>query len=248
MPSRFYTADSIQNNHVSLIDEQAHHLLNVLRIKTGQEITVFDGSGVEATARVESMTKRDVQLEILERRAVDRELPAELTLAVAIPKGDRQKVLVEKLVEVGVACLIPIMTERSVAHPNEKALGRLRKSVIEASKQCERNRLMRIDAPCSFAELVASERFEQSSRLICTTHAAKTPIAQIVSEPGVRSIVVAIGPEGGFTRMENELAAANGFQAIQLGHRILRVETAAIVVATLLGIGAQTELAELRKE
>ena len=80
------------------------------------------------------------------------------------------------------------------------------------------------------------------------TAAAKTPIAQILSEPGVRSIVVAIGPEGGFTRMENELAAANGFQAIQLGHRILRVETAAIVVATLLGIGAQTELAELRKE
>ena len=248
MPSRFYTADSIQNDFVALIDEQAHHLMHVLRIKAGQEVTVFDGSGTEATARIESMTKRDVNLEILERRVVDRELPVELTLAVAIPKGDRQKVLVEKLVEVGVANLIPITTERSVAQPNDKAIQRLRKSVIEASKQCERNRLMQIETPCSFADLVTSERFADSSRLICTTHAAKSPISKFELADSSRSIVVAIGPEGGFTRMENESAAANGFQAIQLGHRILRVETAAIVVAALLGIGAQTELAVLRED
>ena len=155
MSSRFYTADSIQNDRVGLVEEQAHHLLHVLRIKAGQEVTVFDGSGTEATARVESLNKREVQLEILQRRAVDRELPIELTLAVAIPKGDRQKVLVEKLVELGVTALVPITTERSVAQPNDKALGRLRKSVIEASKQCERNRLMQIESPRTFAELVA---------------------------------------------------------------------------------------------
>ena len=248
MSSRFYTADSIQNDRVGLVEEQAHHLLHVLRIKAGQEVTVFDGSGTEATARVESLNKREVQLEILQRRAVDRELPIELTLAVAIPKGDRQKVLVEKLVELGVTALVPITTERSVAQPNDKALGRLRKSVIEASKQCERNRLMQIESPCTFAELVADERFADSRRLVCTTHAATIPISEIAGQRSTGSTIVAIGPEGGFTAAENELAASTGFQAIQLGHRILRVETAAIVAATLLGIGAETELVALREK
>ena len=106
---------------------------------------------------------------------------------------------------------------------------------------------MQIESPRTFAELVADERFADSRRLICTTHAATIPISEIAGERSTKSMVAAIGPEGGFTAAENELAASSGFQAIQLGHRILRVETAAIVAATLLGIGAETELVELRE-
>ena len=246
MSSRFFTVDSIENDQVTLVDEQAHHLMHVLRIKVGQEVTVFDGSGLEAKAQVDSMTKRDVQLSILQRQSVDRELPVNLTLAVAIPKGDRQKVLVEKLVEIGVSTLIPITTERSVAQPKEKSLERLRKSVIEASKQCERNRLMCIESPRTVSQLIADGEFQTAQRMIATTHGATTPIANVKLDPAANQLLVVIGPEGGFTLSENETAAANGFQAIQLGHRILRVETAAIAVAAILGIGVQTEFAQLR--
>lgn len=237
----------IEQESVIIDGPSAHHMINVIRVSVGDEVMLFDGSGHEYSAVIAEVKKSKLTANITSRETVNRELPFELRVAVALPKGDRQKVLVEKLVELGVAALIPITTERSVAQPNDKALGRLRKSVIEASKQCERNRLMQIESPRTFAELVADERFADSRRLICTTHAATIPISEIAGERSTKSMVAAIGPEGGFTAAENELAASSGFQAIQLGHRILRVETAAIVAATLLGIGAETELVELRE-
>src|SRR5205823_8730666 len=87
------------------------------------------------------------ELSIIERREVSRELSFSLTLAVALPKGERQKWLIEKATELGVTRLVPLVTERGVAQPVESALDRLRRSVIEASKQCGRNRLLEIAAP-----------------------------------------------------------------------------------------------------
>ncbi len=234
MAHRFFCSESLQSDQAVLAEDQAHHLINVMRFKVGQEVVLFDGRNWEARAEIESMNRREVQLKILERSEVDRELPVVLVFAVALPKGDRQKFLIEKLVEVGVKSLIPLVTERSVAQPSDKAIGRLHKSVINACKQCERNRLMEIESSVRLAELCSDSKYTDYQKLIATTHGESTSIGQIV--PAMK-ILVAIGPEGGFSQTENELAQSNGFTAIRLGRSILRVETAAVVVAAIIGVG-----------
>ena len=100
-------------------------MIHVLRAKPGLEVILFDGSGLEFLARVERIERATVRLAVLERRAVDRESPLRLTLGVALPKGDRQRRLIEKATELGVARLVPLVTARSVAQPTAESLRRL---------------------------------------------------------------------------------------------------------------------------
>ncbi|HEX5102258.1 MAG TPA: RsmE family RNA methyltransferase, partial [Pirellulaceae bacterium] len=132
MSERFYVEPPIDLPHVTLTGDEFRHLAAVMRARPGDEVTLFDGSGAEFAARIVHIGKREARLEIIERREVSRELPLELTLAVALPKGERQKWLVEKLTELGVTRLVPLVTERGVAQPTIGAVDRLRRSVIEA--------------------------------------------------------------------------------------------------------------------
>jgi 16S rRNA (uracil1498-N3)-methyltransferase len=228
MSQRFFVETPIGGaDSARLTDAEAQHLTRVMRAKPGDEVTLFDGSGQEFTARVSAIGKSAVDLEIVDRRLVDRELPHPLTLAVSLPKGDRQKVLVEKLVELGVTRLIPLETERSVAEGTPTALARLRRQVIEASKQCGRNRLMEIAQPQTLAQLLA-EPPATPRRLL----AHPTGNAPKSSPPG--PALVAVGPEGGFTDAEVASATSSGWEIASLGPRILRIETAALALATLL--------------
>src|SRR4029078_8817654 len=123
---------------------EAHHLAQVMRAKCGDEVCLFDGSGFEFRASIRKIGRVEVEFEIVESRQVDREMARHITLAVSLPKGDRQRWLVEKTTELGVARLVPLVTRYSVAQPVGNATTRLRRAVIEASKQCGRNRLMEI--------------------------------------------------------------------------------------------------------
>jgi 16S rRNA (uracil1498-N3)-methyltransferase len=237
MSDRFFASQPVAGDRCSLTGDEARHLTAVMRAKVGQEIVVFDGSGAEFTARIGAIRKQGVDLEILERREISRELPVALTLAVALPKGDRQKWLVEKATELGVTRLVPLVTERGVAQPVEAALDRLRRSVIESSKQCGRNRLLEIDTPASATEFFAALSLS-ATRLIAEPSGqplAACPIS------GSTSIIAAIGPEGGFTPFEVSAALAAGWQPACLGKRILRVETAAVAVAAWASIHAQAD-------
>src|SRR6185436_15410174 len=147
MSERFFVEQPITGSTAELVEAEAQHLAKVMRAAVGDEVVLFDGSGAEFAAKVARLSKSVVLLEIVERREINREPRVELTLAVALPKGERQKWLVEKLTELGATRLIPLITERGVAQPVESALDRLRRGVIEASKQCGRNRLMEIAAP-----------------------------------------------------------------------------------------------------
>ena len=129
-----------------------------MRAKAGTRVTLFDGSGWEFDAVVQRTGRSEVELAIAGRQEIDREARIAVTLGVALPKGDRQKWLVEKVVELGVARLVPLETERGVAQPVENALERLRRGVIEASKQCGRNRLMEIAEPRAWREFLAGKR------------------------------------------------------------------------------------------
>ena len=233
MSTRFFHPAPISAEHVTLDGAEAHHMLHVGRATVGQEVTLFDGSGAEFVAVIEKSGRSTVELRIVERREVDRELPFSLIVGVALPKGDRQKWLVEKLTELGVTALVPLVTERGVAQPTGGALDRLRRSVIEASKQCGRNRLMQIAEPRHCSEWVAGGESPDIRRLLA--HPSGEPLANFAGS-GRQSSQLAIGPEGGFTDDEIAAAVDSGWQTVALGPRILRVETAAVALAAVLAL------------
>src|SRR3954447_2358926 len=156
MSERFFSPHPITAGCMMLDGPEAHHLLHVMRASVGDEVILFDDTGAEFKATIETLRRADAELRIVERREVNRELPFALVVGVALPKGDRQKWLVEKLTEFGVTTLVPLVTERCVAHPPAAALERLRRSIIEAAKQCGRNRLMKIAEPQSWNDWIAS--------------------------------------------------------------------------------------------
>ncbi len=158
MSDRYFIDEPIAAGRVTLAGPEAHHLIHVMRAGPGQRVILFDGSGDEFPAVVERVGRAEVELAVLSRDHADRELPFELTLAVALPKGERQKWLVEKAVELGVTRIVPLRTRRAVPQPGEQTLTRLRRAVIEASKQCGRNRLLSIDGPQAWPDFVADHR------------------------------------------------------------------------------------------
>jgi 16S rRNA (uracil1498-N3)-methyltransferase len=235
MSSRYFVSNPIDGDRATLEGAEAHHLLHVMRAKLGEEVTLFDGSGREFTARIERLGRSDVELAILTQAVVDRESPMSITLGVALPKGDRQTWLIEKATELGVGRVVPMITERSVAQPTASALDRLRRAVVEASKQCGRNRLMEIAEPQPWQAFVDATP-QETCRLIAHPNGASRP-----EFASAMSYVIAIGPEGGFTDDEVATALDAGWQAFDLGSRILRLETASVYAVAM--ITAQSSLA-----
>ena len=250
MSERYFSSQPITSDHITLDGPEAHHLLHVMCAAAGDPVTLFDGSGAEFQAHVETLRRTEVGLKIVERREISRELSFPLAVGVALPRGDRQKWLVEKLTELGVTTLVPLITERGVAQPNTNAVERLGRAVIEAAKQCGRNRLMEIAKPQAWDEWILSDfGFRISDFGFRIIGAIRNPqfaidYRRFVAHPGGSSLreigpsqpgptQLAIGPEGGFTDAEVEAAATAGWEKISLGPRILRVETAAVALAAL---------------
>jgi 16S rRNA (uracil1498-N3)-methyltransferase len=232
MSERFFISPPIAGERAVLTGDEARHLSAVMRAAVGDEVTLFDGSGAEFVARIAAIRKGAVELSIVARHEISRELAFALTLAVALPKGERQKWLIEKATELGVTRLVPLITERGVAQPVDAALDRWRRAVIEASKQCGRNRLLEIAPASPVAEFLAAAP-PSATQLIAD------PTGQPIGSLGLSKngeVVAAIGPEGGFTRAELSVAISNGWQPVSLGNRTLRVETAAIAIAAWAGV------------
>jgi 16S rRNA (uracil1498-N3)-methyltransferase len=234
MPDRFFSAEPIAASTAVLVGAEAHHLIHVLRAKPGLAVTLFDGNGAEFAAHVVQVGRSEVNLAIDQRREVDRELPIRVCVGVALPKQDRQRWLVEKLVELGVDRLVPLVAARAVAQPSPEALERLSRSVVEASKQCGRNRLMEIGSGQKPAE------FWQNFAAIPVrwlAHPGGSSLPAALAEAGpANAAVLAIGPEGGLTDEEVAAAKSCGWQTIDLGNRILRIETAAFALASAVAL------------
>lgn len=246
MAHRYYSELPITGDTVSLSGPEAHHLIHVMRAHPGRQVTLFDGSGAEFVCQVRRIARTEVQLQVVERREVDRELPCDLSVACSFPKGDRQRWLVEKCVELGVGRIIPLITKRTVVRPAQSTIDRLKRVVIEASKQCGRNRLLEVALPAEWAELVAASG--QVPHRIMAHPATDVPEAdhptgtlRTVLVQGIRpgqAVLAAVGPEGGFTTEEVDLATSAGWQIADLGPRLLRIETAATMLAAVLAAAA----------
>jgi 16S rRNA (uracil1498-N3)-methyltransferase len=233
MADRYFVQDPVTTDRALLTGPEAHHLAHVMRARPGDRVTAFDGGGAEFTAEVLRVGRADVELAILERSEIDRESSIELTLAVSLPKGDRQKWLVEKCTELGVSRIVPLTTARSVAETSPQTASRLARAVVEASKQCGRNRLLEIASPRRWEELVANTT-DVPLRLVAHP-GGRTPAKEIVAGGEFpRQVLAAVGPEGGFTDDEISLAVADGWRLVNLGPRVLRIETAAVLLAGMV--------------
>jgi 16S rRNA (uracil1498-N3)-methyltransferase len=226
MSDRFYTPKPLTLGEFVLDGPEAHHLATVRRMAVGDRVTLFNGDGREYPAEVLSVGKKSVGLLVLSVEERDRENPFPLVIASALPKGDRADFLIEKLTELGVSRFIPLITERSVVTPREAKVEKFTRHVIEASKQCGRNRLMEMDSPRRFSELLVSGDLP-ASRWILHPGSGTEPATAIPPE----GVCVAVGPEGGFTVAEVEAAGQAGWQSWSFGTRILRIETAALAAA-----------------
>jgi 16S rRNA (uracil1498-N3)-methyltransferase len=228
MSDRFFTSHPLAPGEFVLDGPEAHHLSAVRRFGPGDRVTLFNGDGSEYPAEVVSVGKKSAVLHVLPPVAADRELGFELVVASAIPKGDRADFLIEKLAELGVTRFVPLVTERSVVQPKDAKVEKFERAVIEASKQCGRNRLMAVDPPQKWEALLARADLPAVRLLLHTGEGLTREV------PPAAGAAVAVGPEGGFTPDEVAAAAAVGWRPVSLGSRVLRVETAAIAAAARL--------------
>ncbi len=229
MGHRFFVETPISSDRATLTDSESHHLQHVMRATVGDEITLFDGSGREFSARIDNIKRSQVNLTVTSTQEINREAPRQITVGVALPKGDRQRWLIEKLTELGVAQVVPLRTERSVVHPDHRSLKKLNRFVIEASKQCGRNQLMEI------LPLTSLQEFLASAPALAVRWMAD-PAGNLAGSVPARqdAAYLAVGPEGGFSPQEQQAADVAGWQTVSLGPRILRIETACAVLTTLV--------------
>jgi 16S rRNA (uracil1498-N3)-methyltransferase len=231
---RFYAPpDAFTENGVTLSVEETRHLRNVLRLKTGDTAQVFDGEGREFLVEIGDVKKSGAEMKIVNEVAPSApESDLDLTLATAVYKNDKLDLVVQKAVELGVARITPIITFRSEATLRDatKRTERWRKIAMEATKQCERARVMLIDEPLAFEDFL--KRVDSSSRALMMF--SEKGGGGIPSSIADKKITALVGPKGGWEDSEIESAERTGFVTIKLGSRIMRAETAAITFAALL--------------
>ena len=214
-----------EGSEVRLVGARARRLREVLRIRSGATLSVFDGSGGERSARVGEMTGSAVVLTLGGSLPAAPEPPVPVIIACAFPKASRGDWLVEKATEIGVAQLVPLETDRSVMHAGEGRFARWQRIAVEAAEQCGRARIPLVGGvPPEDALLVVGD---PDTDITIREH-----LAALASPPS--AIVLHIGPEGGWTQAELDAFDARGALRCSMGPRLMRVETAALVAAAQL--------------
>jgi len=213
----------------SLKDDSLRHM-RALRLNQGDGIILFDGTGNEYFGILREIRKDEAVWELKTRKFIPPK-PCAVAIACSLPKGKRQAFLIEKLSELGVARFIPLISSRTVVRPNLSAIARLQKIATEGARQSGQTFVMKIEEPMQFDDSV--ELRDYDLKLIAMPDGAC--LKEILRKTStIKSILCLVGPEGGFTDKENELATKNGFQKATLGRALLRIETAAIMIAAAI--------------
>ena len=230
---RFYASpENFNDNKILLNLDETRHLRDVLRLRVGGEVHVFDGIGKEFLCEIETIEKQKTILKIISEVAPKSpESNLDLTLAIALLKGEKFDLVVQKACELGVSKIIPLNTKRADVRIKDakeaaKKLERWQKIALESAKQCGRAKLMQIEIPLDFAKFI---EIADGTKILFAERSGKKFSNINASE----KITAVVGSEGGWEDAEIELARAKGFQIVTLGGRILRAETAAMTVSAL---------------
>jgi 16S rRNA (uracil1498-N3)-methyltransferase len=246
---RFYVPSAAfgpNEESVKLSADETRHARDVLRLQSGDEIFVFDGAGREFQCTVQTINRDSIELTVIAEVEPTRpESSLNLTLAIALLKGEKFDLVIQKSTELGVNRIVPLDTERTEVRPRDNAgadkrVARWRRIALEAAKQTGRACVPEIVAPLTFEFLLTSalahnEISTNVTRLMFSERAGRSLSEATNSFAGQPAEIVAlVGPEGGWTDEEIELAREGGWEIVTLGGRTLRAETAAIAVVTLL--------------
>ncbi|BAY96138.1 hypothetical protein NIES37_00650 [Tolypothrix tenuis PCC 7101] len=220
----------LQAGEISLTKEQQHYLARVLRLREGDRFIAMDGKGKWWLTQLVGE-----QGQVLEALVVETELPVSITLMVALPKGSGFDEVVRCCTELGVTTIAPILSDRTLLQPSPQKLERWRRIAAEAAEQSERAFIPTILEAVAFS---SSLSFANSHRYICEARGNLPHLKNCLQHQGQmtndQELVIAIGPEGGWTQQEIESAIAAGFQPVSLGRRILRAVTAPVVALSLV--------------
>ncbi len=232
---RFYCATPLATGLIlSLPSEVAHHV-QVLRLAPGALIQLFNGEGGEYAAQIVEKDKKRVSVTIGDFSGREAELPYALTLAQALPEAAKMDWIIEKAVELGVHAIQPLAAQRCVVRLNaeraEKRLGHWQGVVTAASEQCGRNRLAQVALPQDFRQWISQRDLHR--RLVLSPR-AETSLSYWARHQPPQDLTVVIGPEGGLTEQEEDLARQHGALLFSIGPRILRTETAGLAAVAAL--------------
>jgi 16S rRNA (uracil1498-N3)-methyltransferase len=234
---RVYTVQPLaEGRSVELDTGPSKHLLMVLRLNPGASLALFDGSGREFEAILETTDNRRARVRIGTARTSGSESPLRITLAQGISRGERMDFTLQKAAELGIEEIIPVLTERSVVRLDGRQAARKQQHwqqlVIGACEQSGRVRVPAVQAPLALRDLLSDR--PQTAGLDLLLHPEASASLNGLAAPGQNPIRLLVGPEGGLSEAETAAAQLAGFTAVRLGPRVLRTETAALVALSLL--------------
>ncbi len=242
MPRFFVKPEDIADGRVTITGDDAKHIAKSLRMRVGEELTVCDMSSHEYLCELETVLNGEVSARIIYERAVLSEPPYRAYLYQSLPKGDKMEYIVQKAVEIGVYRIIPLVSERSISRPDPsscaKKVERWNRIALEAAKQCGRGIVPKVSDVITYKEAVrqmselSSE--EGSVSFLCYEGDGTEKLGDIAGCKNLKNIAFLIGPEGGISDEETDLARQNGLRLAGLGKRILRCETASGFVLSCL--------------
>jgi len=231
--TRLYLPQTLTSGStLDLPDEAFRHLVQVLRMQTGESLTVFNGQGGEYAATLATASRKGATLSIGEHNPVSREAPIHVTIAQCVSKGDRMDYALQKSTELGAAGFIPLLSARGVVKLDgerwEKKVEHWRGVVVGAAEQSGRTQVPTVTAPETLERFVAAPR--EGLKLIL----APGGDCSLAALPITSTLTALVGPEGGFSPQELDLADRHGWQRVGLGPRILRTETAPVALLAAL--------------
>jgi 16S rRNA (uracil1498-N3)-methyltransferase len=232
--SRIFLNDSLAKGQMVELDKpQTHYLTSVLRLKSGDPLTLFNGKGGEYSATIKTLDKRHAIVELLEFSDINVESPVSIALGQGVARGERMDWILQKSVELGVGHITPLFTQRTnVKIPADRRASRLKHwqgVITSACEQSGRNSVPTIAAPKSILDWLQTVDAELK---LVLHHRASISLSNLSGKP--KSIALFVGPEGGLTEEEIAMAEQCGFQSVKLGPRVLRTETASLTAIAAL--------------
>ena len=234
MANFYIDKKDINENTAVITGEEAQHISRVLRMKKGDAVTLCDGEGNFYEAELFAFEEKTVTANILSKRKAETEPDVKITIFQGVPKNPKLETIIQKATEIGIVRIVPMDTSRAVAKlDKESKVDRLRKIAKEAAKQSKRGIIPEVTDAVSFKEAV---KMAKEAQLMLIPYEEETEVSLKSALQGKKpqTVSVMIGPEGGFEKEEVELAKEKGLISVTLGKRILRTETAPLVIASAI--------------
>jgi 16S rRNA (uracil1498-N3)-methyltransferase len=237
-PPRFFISpEQVRDQCITISGEDVHHIMRVLRMKTGDELLLCDNKGTEYSVKIAQVNHAEITTEVKARSQREIRYPL-ITLGQGLPKSDKMDWIVQKATELGVAGVVPLVTERTIVKikDEEKRVSRWRKICREAAMQSNRPDIPAVDHIRSFSDFLRTLSPEPRTLLLLPWEEGTEPIKNVLQHAlDMKRVIVLIGPEGGFSEAEARTAKNSGFKPVSLGPNILRTETAAIAALSMIG-------------